>query len=75
MKSFLSVVTAVLALGLSAQAASVTPINDECPVCKKAVRLIFKSQTREGWVFFASKECKAKFDKSPGSFKVVKAPK
>ncbi len=75
MKSFFSVLSAVAMLGITLHAASVTPLNDECPVDKKGIRLIFKSQSREGWVFFCSKECKAKFDKSPGSFKVVKAPK
>lgn len=76
MKTFLSVLSAVFALSLSAHAAAVTPVNDECPVCKKAIRLIFKSEQKDHtWVFFATKECKAKFDKSPGAFKVVKADK
>jgi transposase-like protein len=74
MKSFLAVLTAVFALGLTAQAVEV-PINEQCPVCKKDARLIFYTKTKDGRVAFATKECKAKFDKSPGSFKVVKADK
>lgn len=62
-----------LTIALSTAMAVDAPVNDECPVCHKAARLIFWSKTREGRVAFATKECKAKFDKAPGSFKITKA--
>ncbi len=73
MKTILT--TLIVSLGLSLAAYADKPINDggECPVCRKTPRLIFWSQTREGRVAFCSKECKAKFDKNPGSYKVKKS--
>jgi hypothetical protein len=72
MKTILSSIL-FLTLALGTAMANDAPINEDCPVCGKAARLIFWSKTREGRVAFATKECKAKFDKAPGSFKVKKA--
>ncbi|MDZ4403509.1 hypothetical protein [Prosthecobacter sp.] len=67
MKALLLVLTA--ALTLSATAAE--PVNSECPVCHKDVRLIFHSQTKDGKrVAFATAECKGKYDRTPGKYPV-----
>ncbi|MFO1485952.1 MAG: hypothetical protein U1F71_21505 [Verrucomicrobiaceae bacterium] len=59
--------TAAIALPVSAA----EPVNSECPVCHKEIRLIFHSQTKDGKrVAFATAECKAKFDRTPGKYQV-----
>ena len=70
MKAFFSVLTAIFALSLAAQAEE--PVNAVCPVCGKDPRLIFHSKRPEGRVAFATKECKAKFDRTPSKYKVTK---
>lgn len=68
MKAVLSLIVAA-AVTLPAMAAE--PVNSECPVCHKDVRLIFHSQTKDGKrVAFATAECKGKYDRTPGKYQV-----
>jgi hypothetical protein len=48
------------------------PINDKCPVDGKAARPIFRIKTKDGPVAFCCMDCLDKFEKSPGSYKVIK---
>lgn len=49
------------------------PVNDNCPVCGKAARLIYRTTHKGENVIFDSADCKDKFEKSPDKYKV--APK
>lgn len=61
----------LLVLTLTLPATAAEPVNSECPVCHKDARLIFHSNTKDGKrVVFATAECKAKFDKTPGKYQV-----
>lgn len=69
MKTLLSLLALTATLTLPLTAAE--PINAECPVCHKDVRLIFHSTTKDGKrVAFTTAECKGKFDKAPGKYQV-----
>ena len=68
-------ILALLALAVSLTSHGVAadmPVNSECPVCHKDARLIFRSNTKDGRVIFATAECKEKFDKTPGKYQVKK---
>lgn len=68
MKTLLSVFAASFVLASAASA--VEPVNAQCPVCGKNVRLIFHSNFKNQRVAFATAECKDKFDKSPTKYAV-----
>ncbi|MFN0075092.1 MAG: hypothetical protein ACKVY0_01325 [Prosthecobacter sp.] len=69
MKTLLTLLALASALTFSAAAAE--PVNSECPVCHKDVRLIFHSNSKDGKrVAFATAECKGKFDRTPGKYQV-----
>lgn len=69
MKKLLSTLTLVLAFsGLSMAS---TPVNDVCPVCGKNARMIFRSIVKGQHVIFFSVDCKEKFEKNPGNYKVT----
>ena len=71
MKALLFTVSLTLALTGFVQAGA--PVNEKCPVCGKGARLIFHANAPNGdRVIFATAECKDKFEKSAGSFKVEK---
>jgi YHS domain-containing protein len=46
-------------------------VNDVCPVCGKAGRLIFRSEYNGQHVIFHTADCKDKFDKNPGKYKIT----
>ncbi len=61
----------LLALALTLPATAAEPVNSECPVCHKDIRLIFHSTSKDGKrVAFATAECKAKYDRTPGKYQV-----
>lgn len=68
MKTMLSLLTLILA---TTALHAVEPVNDKCPVCGKNGRLIFHSNHNGQRIIFDTSDCKDKFDKTPGSFKVV----
>lgn len=68
MKTLLSIFSISLLLASASHAAP--PVNEKCPVCGKAPRLIFHSNFKGQRVAFASSECKVKFDKSPTKYPV-----
>lgn len=69
MKTLLAILAVSFAASITASAAE--PVNDKCPVCGKAVRLIFHSNDSKGQrVAFDNADCKDKFDKSPGKYTV-----
>lgn len=71
MKTLLLTVSLTLALSGLVQAGA--PVNEKCPVCGKTARLIFRTNAPNGdRVIFATSECKDKFEKNPGGFKVEK---
>ncbi len=71
MKALLSTLAIALAFAGFAQAGP--PVNEKCPVCGKNARLIFHSNAPNGdRVILATAECKEKFDKNPGGYKVTK---
>ena len=71
MKALLFTVSLTLALTSLVQAGP--PVNEVCPVCGKNARLIFRTNAPNGdRVIFATSECKDKFEKNPGGFKVTK---
>jgi YHS domain-containing protein len=47
------------------------PVNDTCPVCGKNARLIYRSDYKGEHIIFCTAECKDKFDKAPGKYKVT----
>ncbi|WP_395739385.1 hypothetical protein [Prosthecobacter sp.] len=71
MKTLLTLLAFTASLTLNSMAAD-APVNSECPVCHKDARLIFRSNTKDGRVIFATSECKEKFDKTPGKYPVKK---
>lgn len=65
--------TASLTLALTGIVKAGAPVNETCPVCGKPARLIFHSTAPNGdRVILATAECKDKFDKNPGGYKVTK---
>jgi YHS domain-containing protein len=73
MKTLLTILALTGALTISGTAKE--PVNDKCPVCGKAIRLIFHSQSKDGQrVAFATAECQEKFDKSPSKYNVKPKP-
>ena len=68
MKTLLSVLAASFVFATASSA--VEPVNSQCPVCGKNVRLIFHSNFKGQRVAFATAECKDKFDKSPTKYSV-----
>ncbi|HSI63683.1 MAG TPA: hypothetical protein VLE43_11210 [Candidatus Saccharimonadia bacterium] len=68
MKTLLSVLVASFVLASASSAAE--PVNSQCPVCSKNIRLIFHSNFKGQRVAFATAECKDKFDKSPTKYSV-----
>jgi YHS domain-containing protein len=72
MKTLLSTLLLAFALcGSTVFADAPTPVNDVCPICGKAGRLIYRSNYKGQHVIFHTAECKDKFDKNPGGFKVT----
>ena len=71
MKALLFTLSLTLALSGLVQAGP--PVNEVCPVCGKPARLIFHANTPSGdRVILATAECKDKFEKNPGGYKVTK---
>ena len=71
MKALLCTLSLTLALSGIVQAGP--PVNEVCPVCGKAARLIFRTNAPNGdRVIFATSECKDKFEKNPSGFSVKK---
>ena len=71
MKTLLLTLSLTLLLNGLVQAGP--PVNDVCPVCGKPARLIFRTNAPNGdRVIFDTSECKDKFEKNPGGYKVVK---
>ena len=71
MKSLLSILVLSFAFATFTQASP--PINEECPVCGKAGRLIYRSyfKDKDGKlvnVIFNSSDCKDKFDKDNAKY-------
>ncbi len=67
--SLLALIAFTAAFVMPAMAAE--PVNAECPVCHKPIRLIFHSKAKDGKrVAFATPECQEKFDKSPDKYSV-----
>ncbi len=65
--------TLFLTLALTSLVHAGAPVNEKCPVCGKPARLIFHANTPSGdRVILATAECKDKFEKNPGSYKVTK---
>jgi hypothetical protein len=60
-----------LTFALSGAIHAVEPVNDKCPVCGKNGRLIFHSNYKGERVIFDTSDCKDKFDKAPGNYKVI----
>jgi YHS domain-containing protein len=61
-----------LALTISSTAtAGGPPVNDNCPVCGKARRLIYRTSHKGENVIFDAAECKDKFEKTPEKYKVT----
>jgi YHS domain-containing protein len=73
MKTLLTLLALTASMTFNSLAADM-PVNTECPVCHKDARLIFRSNTKDGRVIFATAECKEKFDKTPGKYQVKKKP-
>ena len=44
------------------------PVNTECPITGKPIRLIFRTKYKDQVVGFCCEECKDKFEKSPSSY-------
>ena len=70
MKTLLSVLSLSLFLAAIGSAAPEPPVNEKCPVCDKAGRLIFHSNYQGKRIIFASADCKDKFDKAPTKYPV-----
>jgi hypothetical protein len=70
MKKLLSTLTLALAFSAITFAAG-PPVNEVCPVCGKTARLIFRSDVKGQHIIFFSADCKDKFDKAPGKYKVT----
>lgn len=70
MKTLFTSLAIALAL-VSAANAGGPPVNDNCPVCGKAGRLIYRTSHKGENVIFDTAECKEKFEKSPDKYKVT----
>ena len=80
MKSIVSILA--LSVLLAGFASASPPVNEECPVCGKPGRLIFRtyyngqdSKLKGKNVIFATSECKDKFDKEPEKYASKVKPK
>ena len=66
-------ITLSLSLSLASTVLAGPPVNEACPVCGKPARLIYRTNAPNGdRVIFDTSECKDKYEKNPGGFKVVK---
>ena len=70
MKTLITTLTFALTLSGIAFAGG-PPVNDLCPVCGKAGRLIYRTTHKGENVIFDTAECKDKFEKSPEKYKVT----
>ena len=68
MKTLLTLLAITIAFAVQAFAGP--PVNEKCPVCGKDGRLIFRSIREGKTVIFDCADCKNKFDKAPGKYKV-----
>ncbi|MCB1208327.1 MAG: hypothetical protein KDK97_03315 [Verrucomicrobiales bacterium] len=66
MKTLLSVL--VFSFGIAASVMAGMPVNAECPISGKPIRLIFRSKYKDQVIAFCCADCKDKFDKSPSSY-------
>jgi YHS domain-containing protein len=73
MKSIFSILA--LSIFLAGLASAAPPVNEECPVCGKNGRLIFRSyyngpnpKFKGKNIIFNSADCKEKFDKDPEKY-------
>lgn len=65
-----SAILALAVLGNASLIAAGPPINEECPVCGKKARVIFRTQTPKGNVIFDTAECLDAFKKEPDKYPV-----
>ena len=66
MKTLLSVL--VFSLAIAATVTAGMPVNVECPVSGKPIRLIFRTKYKDQVIAFCCGECKDKFEKSPSTY-------
>lgn len=64
------ITTCALALLAAASLSAAEPVNEKCPVCGKGARLIYRTNHQGQHIIFFSADCKDKFEKTPGKYKV-----
>ena len=71
MKTILAICTLAFAFSATAFAENQPPYNEKCPVCGKDGHLPYWTTKDGKRIIFSSGDCKDKFMKNPGKYKIT----